>query len=361
MTVLLALAGAVAQAKTTTTVANPAAGLVEGISNLDEACGTNPTWVCRHVYDWTGNQTLAGFAEWFVAKPLTILAIIVVAVLVIRILHWLIKRSMMRAFAGTGSKRLARLRERTPNVLLRSGEWDLRSEARVYTLIAVFRSVASILVWFVAVVWILGVLQIDFGPLVAGAGIIGVALGFGAQNVVRDTLAGYFIVVEDQMGVGDVVDLGPDAKGTVERVTLRSTRVRDVQGTVWHVPNGQITRVGNKSQEWAQAVLDFEVDIETDYDTAHDLILARAEAMSAEPDWSSEILESPEVWGIESFTTDGYIIRLVVKTRPASQFGVMRELRRRLKAAFDEAGIKLPAARPELWVHVEPDDDPTDA
>jgi len=355
--VLVVLAGTLAQAKTTTTVANPAAGLVEGLSNLDEACGGNPTWACRTVYDWTGNRTLAGFAEWFVAKPLTILVIVLVAVLVNRVLHWLIKRSMTRAFAGTGSKHLARLREATPNVLLRSQEWNLRSEARVDTLIAVFRSVASIIVWFVAVVWILGVLEIDFGPLVAGAGIIGVALGFGAQNVVRDTLAGYFIVVEDQMGVGDVVDLGPDAKGTVERVTLRSTRVRDVQGTVWHVPNGQILRVGNKSQEWAQALIDLEVDIDTDYETASEVILQVAEAMAAETEWSTEILASPEVWGIESFTTEGYIVRLVVRTRPASQFGVMRELRRRLKAAFDEHGIRLPAAHPELWVHLDPGDE----
>jgi small conductance mechanosensitive channel len=294
-----------------------------------------------------------------VAKPLTILAIILIALLVSRILHWLIKRSMMRAFSGSGSNRLARLREHTPNVLLRSQEWDLRSEARVHTLIAVFRSVASIIVWFVAVVWILGILHIDFGPLVAGAGIIGVALGFGAQNVVRDTLAGYFIVVEDQMGVGDVVDLGPDARGKVEKVTLRSTRVRDVQGTVWHVPNGQILRVGNKSQEWAQALIDLEVDVDTEYEAASDVILRVAEAMSAEPDWSTEILASPEVLGIENFTAEGSVISLVVKTRPASQFGVMRELRRRLKAAFDEAGVRLPAARPELWVHLEPGDDPT--
>ena len=139
-------------------------------------------------------------------------------------------------------------------MLLRSGQWDLRAEARVQTLTVVFRSLASLVVWFIAVVWILQVLGIALGPLIAGAGIVGVALGFGAQNVVRDFLAGFFLIVEDQFGVGDIVDLSPDVAGTVEKITMRATRLRDVNGTVWHMPNGQILRAGNKSQEWARAL-----------------------------------------------------------------------------------------------------------
>lgn len=340
------------QSGTTTTTAppNPAAGLVEGLTNLDESCGNDPTWVCRKVFEATDNQTLAGVAEWFVAKPLTILLIVVVALVASRLSRRAIKRGMHRMLDPKNQDRHRRLRQRTPGVLLRSNEeWSLRTEARVHTLTAVFQSLASVGVWFVALVWALGVLDIDFGPLVAGAGIAGVALGFGAQNVVRDFLAGFFLVVEDQFGVGDVVDLDPEVQGTVEKITLRATRVRSVDGTVWHVPNGQILRVGNQSQEWARALLDIEVAYDADLDVAQDVIAETAAALAQEPLWQYEILEAPEVWGIENLGPNGVTIRLVIKTRPASQWKVMRELRPRLTRALAEQGIRIPY--PQLTIH----------
>jgi small-conductance mechanosensitive channel len=346
---------------TTTTPSNPASGLVESLTNLDEACGDDPSWACRQVLDRTGNDTLAGVTDWFVARPFTILVIVVAAVVVSRLLRWLIKRSTQRMLDPKNQERHRRLRARTPVALQRPSEsWSLRTEARAHTLTAVLQSVATVAVWFVAVVWILGVVDIDFGPLIAGAGIAGVALGFGAQNMVRDFLAGFFMVVEDQLGVGDIVDLDPDVQGTVERVTLRATRVRAVDGTVWHVPNGQILRVGNMSQEWARALLDVEVPYGTDVAEAERVIGETAVAVQADPLWGAEILEAPEVWGVENLGPNGVTIRLVVKTKPAAQYGVMRELRARLLTALSADGIEIPF--PQLTIHrtaaAEPGPDP---
>jgi small-conductance mechanosensitive channel len=311
------------------------------------ACGTDPSWVCERVLERTDNEALAGAADWFVAKPFAILVIIVVAFIVSRVARWFIKRTMQRILHPPAERARKALRRATPSLLLKTGETNLRTEARVQTLTTVFRSLATVIVWFFAAIAMLEVVQINLAPLLASASVIGVAVGFGAQNIVRDFLAGTFMVVEDQMGVGDIVDIG-EAKGTVEQVTLRATRVRDVNGTLWHVPNGQILRVANKSQEWARAVLDIEVDGATDYDEAAAVIQQVAEHVAADPDWMVDIVATPEVWGIESFTADGYTIRLVVKTRPATQFGVMRELRIQLREAFAEHGILLPGER---WAH----------
>jgi small conductance mechanosensitive channel len=268
-----------------------------------------------------------------------------VAFVVNRLARSFIKRSMTRVLSDRSLRTRRAIRKATPNVLLRTEPVNMRLEARVQTLTTVLRSIVSVTIWFVAGLAVLGALGINLTTLVAPASILGVALGFGAQNIVKDFLAGIFIVIEDQFGVGDVVDIGGDAKGTVEQLTLRATRVRDVHGTVWHVPNGQIVRAANKSQEWARALLDIEVDGSTDYDQVAAVVRHVAEQVAATPRWMVEIIETPELWGVESFTEKGYTVRLVVKTRPASQFGVMRELRIRLLAAFREAGIVLPGGQ----------------
>lgn len=299
------------------------------------------TTLADPAHDMVEEIQRTGIVEWFATRGLAILVIIVVAFVANRVARFAIRRSLERMIDTSRDSRLRRrLMKATPAILQRTTEVRLRTEARVQTLISVFRSVATVLIWFIAVGAILGVLKINLGPVIAGAGVIGVALGFGAQHIVRDFLAGFFIIVEDQFGVGDIVDLG-DAKGTVEKVSLRATRVRDVNGVVWHVPNGQILRVANKSQEWARAVLDVEVTYDTDIDHAERLIEEVATALAADPAWMGEILEAPEVWGVESFTGTGVVIRCVIKTQPASQFGVLRELRGRLKHAFDEHGIAM--------------------
>jgi small conductance mechanosensitive channel len=175
--------------------------------------------------------------------------------------------------------------------------------------------------------------------LVASAGIAGVALGFGAQSLVKDFLSGLFMLAEDQYGVGDIIDVG-EATGTVEAVGLRTTRLRDIQGTVWHVPNGQIARVGNKSQEWARALLDVSVSYDTDVRRAEEIIKDVADSMWNDDEWRPYLLEEPEIWGVEDVTADRVEIRIGVKTRPAVQFKVMRELRTRFKERLDLEGIE---------------------
>jgi small conductance mechanosensitive channel len=190
---------------------------------------------------------------------------------------------------------------------------------------------------------------VSIGPLIAGAGIAGIAIGFGAQSLVKDFLSGIFMLVEDQYGVGDIIDAG-DASGTVEAVTLRTTRLRDVKGTVWHIPNGSITRVGNMSQQWARALLDIEVAYGTDLDRAQAVIKEVADGLWHDRAWKGKILEEPEVWGVENLGPDAIVLRLVVKTRPAEQFPVMRELRRRLSDSMAASKIEMPHAHSEVWV-----------
>ncbi len=171
---------------------------------------------------------------------------------------------------------------------------------------------------------------------------IGAGLGFGAQNIVKDALNGVFMVIEDQLGVGDVVDLGP-ATGVVESVGIRITDIRDVNGTLWHVRNGEIVRIGNLSQGWARAIIDLAVPYESDIEEVEALILSTALELAAEPKWKRLIMEKPELWGIESISAEAVVVRLVVKTRTSAKDDVARELRLRLKRALDGAGIRLPA------------------
>jgi small-conductance mechanosensitive channel len=219
---------------------------------------------------------------------------------------------------------------------------------RVETVAALFRSVASVTVWTIATLMALAELGLNLGPLIAGAGIVGVAVGFGAQNLVRDFLSGIFMLVEDQYGVGDVIDAGP-AVGTVEGVSLRSTRLRDVNGTVWHVPNGQIERIGNRSQQWSRAVLDVGVSYQTDIAHATEVIKRTADAMCEDPAFAGSIVSPPEVWGVEDLGADSVTIRVVLKTTPHDQLKVTRELRARIKGAFDDVGIEIPFAQRTVW------------
>lgn len=352
--VLTTILGQVKPPSPSTTVPNPVQGPIDDLTNLAGSCKDNPSWICTHVKDLTGSDFWAGAADWFVQRPLTVLLIALLAWITNRVVRRLIKRSTERMLEPSKRSTVRWLRDKSPSALLRTEAVSLRTEARVHTLSSVFRGIASTIIWFIAICWILGVLEVNLGPVLATVSIAGVALGFGAQYLVRDFLSGIFMVVEDQFGVGDIVDLG-EAKGVVEKITLRATRVRDVNGVVWHVPNGQVTRVANKSQEWARAVLDLEVGYDCDVERAQEVIQATAEALAADEEWMADIIDSPEVWGIENFTEKGVAIRLVIKTQPASQFGVMRELRGRLKVALEQNDITFAAAQGDLYVHLADD------
>ena len=335
MTVLAALQ---ASAASLVAASGPSADLP---ADLVAACGDDPGWGCEHVFDWTGSRWLANSVEWVLAKPITILIIVLVAAIVARIIRWFITRTLRRLMATAGGGSASRIGRHTSSVLLSAGDDSLRNTARVSTLTAVFRSLATALVWFVALVAVLDVLGVSLGPILATAGILGVALGFGTQQMVRDFIAGFFLVTEDQLGVGDTVDLGGGAKGVVERVSLRATHLRDVEGTVWHVPNGQITRVANRSQEWARALIDVVLPYSVDVSRASEVMKATADALAADPAFARSITDAPEVWGIQEFSPAGVEVRLVIRTLPAGQFAVLRELRARLKVAFADAGIEF--------------------
>jgi small-conductance mechanosensitive channel len=215
---------------------------------------------------------------------------------------------------------------------------DERRKQRVRALGAILRSGASVTIFSIAGFAVLGDLGINLAPLLASAGVVGVAIGFGAQNLVRDYLSGIFMLVEDQYGVGDVITVG-DATGTVENVTLRITRVRDVNGIVWHIRNGAIETVGNESQGWARAVIDFPVPFESDLVTIRNVLQATGDVMWNEPTWRAVMLEAPEVWGAQEITSDEVTMRMVAKTAPLRQWEVEREMRARVKAALHQAGI----------------------
>ena len=175
--------------------------------------------------------------------------------------------------------------------------------------------------------------------------------------MVRDYLAGIFVLSEDQYGIGDVVDLG-EAAGTVEEVSLRATVLRDVDGVVWHVPNGIVQRVGNRSKQWSRARVDVSVAYDADLRESMQLILSTAEAMAEDDTWSDVILEPPEMWGVEELAADGVTLRLIVKTRPGEQFAVTRELNIRLKEALDRAGIEIPFPQRTMWLRRPSGDEP---
>ena len=282
-----------------------------------------------------GVQVLAG-------KVLNILLIVLGAWVTNRLVRRLIRR-FIADLKEQGLQRLSALR-RGP--LATTGPIDLaRATMRTETVGTVLRSASTVVIWTIALVLVLDQAGLEVGPLLAGAGIAGVALGFGAQSLVKDFLSGIFILVEDQYGVGDIVDLGEGqtpVTGTVEQVTLRVTRIRDVMGTVWYVPNGEIRAVGNKSHQWARSLIDIGVAYDTDIGHAEAVIKRVADELWKEEPWASLILEEPEVWGVEDFGPSAIVIRLVVKTEPAKQFEVNRELRARIKEAFDDEGIEMP-------------------
>ncbi|MGO4782537.1 mechanosensitive ion channel family protein [Cryobacterium sp. W22_MBD10_FK3] len=219
----------------------------------------------------------------------------------------------------------------------------VRTVQRTRTLGSVLTNIVNVLVVVIAILLIVTVIDpnilTSFALLTAA---LGAGLGFGAQNIVKDVLNGLFMVMEDQLGVGDVVDLGP-ATGVVEAVGIRITQVRDVNGTLWFVRNGEILRVGNMSQGWARVIIDLAVPYKTDVDAVQAEMLRVAVEMATNTKWRSRVLEKPEIWGIESIAEEAIVIRIVIKTRTTAKDDVARELRLRLKKALDAMDVQLPS------------------
>jgi len=279
--------------------------------------------------------------EWLVARPSAIVVIVAGGLLARWLVHRLINRLVTHAHTGAVPSILAR--GRTGELLA-----DLRpaaSERRVQradTMGSLLKSIATGIVGAIVVLMIIDRLGYNIAPLIASAGIAGVAFGFGAQSLVKDFLAGIFMILEDQYGVGDVVDLG-EAGGTVEAVGLRVTRLRDINGTVWYVRNGEVLRVGNMSQNWARSVLDITVGYEADLDVVQQILRDVARELFADPAFQGLVIGEPEVPGVERFDKDGPVVRVLIKTAPLKQWDVSRSMRERIKARFDAAGIRMPS------------------
>ena len=299
--------------------------------------------LCARVYTWFGLDWLADNAQAFVATPLRILLIIVVAVIARLLINRSIRRLTDRTASGQVPTILKPRRTRNGNQNHQQvvEQVAARRTQRAEAIGSVLRSFASIVVFFIAVVLVLGELGINLAPIVASAGVVGVALGFGAQNLIKDFIAGIGIILEDQYGVGDVVDLG-EASGTVEAVGLRITRLRDVNGVVWYARNGEVLRVGNKSQGYAQVVIDMPVAHDTDLERCRSVMQEVGDSVQAEPEWSEVLLSQPESLGVEAITPQAIVMRLQVRTTNADQWRVGRELRMRLQERFAAEEIRIP-------------------
>lgn len=313
------------------------------------ACGEQASFVCEWVYEWSGSRVLAELVAWFVERGLTVLVILLAG--------WLVSRLVKRAIAHFTEKiDRPSLRDVGRDPAVSEEAEELRSKARAETLAGVLRSVALIVIWGFTALLALGQLNINLGPLIAGAGIVGVAIGFGAQSIVRDFLSGVFMMIEDIYSVGDDIDFGK-GRGTVERVTLRSTSIRTRQGVVWNVPNGRIDFVANFSQLWARAQVDVEVSYNSDLRQAMEVIRQAGQEMWEDPEWGEdELSEPPEVKGVQALGESGIFIRVRAKTRPSVQWRTERELRLRIKEALDAAGIEIPFPHRTLIVRRREDE-----
>jgi len=247
---------------------------------------------------------------------------------------------------GVGSILLIRLlravADRIPRLMPAGKEPVITErEKRANTVASLLRTVGTTLVVIVAVMMVLREIGLDITPLIAGAGVAGLAIGFGAQSMVRDVIAGFFILLEDQFHMGDVIRAA-GVSGQVEQMTLRMTIVRDLQGTVHFIPNGEIKVVSNLTKEWSRAVLEIGVGYEEDVDRVIALLSEIGRSLAEDESFGKLVLEPPQVLGVEALTDSQVTIRMLTKTVPFKQWEVARELRRRIKTRFDREGIRTP-------------------
>ena len=284
--------------------------------------------------------------DWVQGAPLYVLAVLVATFVAQLLLNRVIRRGVRRAATAGSRTRLGVEKRNARTVELTEILMGERREQRAESIGQLLRSAATLTIWTIGSLMVLTRLGIDIGPLLASAGVLGVALGFGAQAMVKDYLAGIFVILEDQYGVGDMVDVGP-VVGTVEEVTLRITRLRDLSGVVWYVRNGEILRVANRSQGWTMASIDIPVAYDENLERVRSIIEAVAADMDDDPAYDDMLLGRPEWAGVEQVSGDAVFIRIVAKAAPEQQAPLARELRERVKLAFDRAGVRVPVlARP---------------
>jgi small conductance mechanosensitive channel len=266
---------------------------------------------------------------WFWSSGVRILVILLVAFLIGRFAGKIIER-MVRKGVANGDKEAV--------------------EKRQKTLIRIFSGGFKLLIWLVAGMMVLSEFGLDIGPILAGAGLLGVALGFGAQWMIRDFLAGMFIIMENQYRVGDVVCLD-DTCGFVEDITLRKTIMRDLDGKVMHIPNGSFKMAANLTHDYSRAHLNISVSYKEDIDKVMETINRVGKEMAEESPWKEDILKPIQVAGPgpNDFLASGVEIKVLGETKPLKQWDVMKEFRRRLKKTFDKEGIEIPFPQMSIW------------
>jgi small conductance mechanosensitive channel len=283
--------------------------------------------------------TWSGVGDWLVGTPLLIITVVAVGLLARFLLHRLINRVVTTA-TSRRAERIASL-PGAGRALQAVGVANVRHVQRTQTMGALLKSITTFVVGGITALTVLSLVGIPLGPMLASASVGGVALAFGAQSLVKDFLSGVFMIVEDQYGVGDVIDTG-EVVGTVENVSLRVTQLRDADGMTWYVRNGEIIRIGNKTQGWSTAIVDIAIAYDQDVEKAISVIRDVVSVMDDDGAYKDILLDEPNVVGVESIANGAITIRIIAKTIANEQFGVQREMRERIKVALDREGVRSP-------------------
>lgn len=288
--------------------------------------------------DWARENSGA-----FISGAISVVLILILAVVARALLGRVITHVITRMVNSQ-----ARIADGVRNAVNKSAApVGARQQARADTISSVLRSLASFVIFGVAFVMILGEFGINLGPILASAGVLGLAIGFGAQGLVQDFLSGIFMMAEDQYGVGDVVDVG-EAVGTVEEVGLRITKIRDLDGGLWYVRNGEIARVCNMNQDWANAVVELPLAHTVDVEHAERAIERSVTEFAGSAEYDGQLLETPTVAGVVGIANGAVTVRIIAKTRPGEQWAVGRSLRSHLKRSLDQEGIDVAYPVPRI-------------
>jgi moderate conductance mechanosensitive channel len=308
------------------------------------ACGTglDASLICMLVERYTDDAIALALARG-VGMVLRIVLTLIAAWLANRL-----ARAVLRRFERTMERRIeARLERGERRGTLNAAKYRSRRFQRLHATMGVLRGVVGVVVWLVAILVVIDGLGVRMQPILAGAGLASVVLGFGAQQLVRDVLAGIAMLIEDQYGVGDWIDVD-GVIGQVEKVGLRATSFRDLDGVLHHVLNGHVQRVGNLSQEWSRSILDVPLALDSDVPTAKAIILKVATDLAEDEVWGEDVIGPPEVWGVQEFGPHGLAIRVSMPTKPMANWDINRQMRERLQHAFDQAHIRMQGQLVEL-------------
>ena len=263
----------------------------------------------------------------------------------ITLLAILVGSFLVQKFLGVFLDRVIRKAIKPDHFLSKEAE-----KKREDTLIQIFHSTLKILIWIVVAMMLLSEVGVNIGPLIAAAGVAGLALGFGAQYIIRDVISGLFIILENQYRVGDVISSG-GTSGSVENISLRMTTLRDLDGTVHHIPHGEMAKISNLSKNYARVNLDLGISYDADLEKVISVVNRIGNELAEDPEWKESIIKAPQFLRVNDFADSAVMIKILGETKPLKQWEVTGELRKRIKITFDKEGIEIPF--PQMVVHQE--------